>query len=142
MGVFFDVSAWFSDPFLFGIDLTDFAEVTDETDEHHTNISMSYVIPLCLTVSHLGRSLLTDFRCLSRSIVDLSKSSTVYTYAGSLTTPPCSEAVTWFVAETPIDVSVRQYKQFKRIMKFNSRFTQNDLHKPVTDNLIADACQV
>lgn len=84
----------------------------------------------------------TDPRCLSRTISRITEQSTIYTYAGSLTTPPCSEAVTWFVVETPLSVSVGQYNQFKKIMKFNSRFTQNDLHKPVTDNLIADACQV
>lgn len=98
--------------------------------------------PILITYGFLVRFQSTDLHCLSRNIIKLNKQSPIYTYAGSLTTPPCSEAVTWFIAETPLDVSVKQYNKFKRIMKFNSRFTQNDLHQPVTDNLIADACQV
>lgn len=64
--------------------------------------------------------------------------STVYNYKGSLTTPPCTEEINWFVVEEPLNVSIEQYKQMKKIMKFNSRFTQNELrHK---ENIIEDSC--
>lgn len=33
---------------------------------------------------------------------------TYYTYRGSLTTPPCSEAVTWIIFSTPVPISFRQ----------------------------------
>lgn len=35
-----------------------------------------------------------------------------YRYMGSLTTPPCSEGVNWFVANEPINVSPEQIKKF------------------------------
>lgn len=31
-----------------------------------------------------------------------------YTYKGSLTTPPCSEVVTWIIFATPVPISFRQ----------------------------------
>ena len=36
---------------------------------------------------------------------------TTYTYNGSLTTPPCSEIVFWNVVDTPVKLSVREYKR-------------------------------
>lgn len=53
------------------------------------------------------------------------KASRVWTYQGSLTTPPCSEVVTWLFVETPINVGFDLYKELKSIMRFNARYTQN-----------------
>ena len=47
-----------------------------------------------------------------------------YRYSGSLTTPPCSEGVSWFVMTTPIEASISQVKAFKQIFKFNNRPVQ------------------
>jgi carbonic anhydrase len=44
-----------------------------------------------------------------------------YTYAGSLTTPPCSEQVTWYVLKSPIQVSAEQISRFGRIYPMNAR---------------------
>ncbi|XP_046683896.1 carbonic anhydrase 2-like [Homalodisca vitripennis] len=38
-----------------------------------------------------------------------------YTYQGSLTTPPCSEAVTWVVFPDPLPVSFTQMAQFRTL---------------------------
>jgi carbonic anhydrase len=47
-----------------------------------------------------------------------------YTYPGSLTTPPCSETVTWVVLARPAEVSRDQYEAFRRILGNNFRPTQ------------------
>lgn len=52
--------------------------------------------------------------------VDLSKlvpaKAAYYSYAGSLTTPPCSENVKWFVLTAPIEISDAQLEKFKGVM--------------------------
>ena len=37
-----------------------------------------------------------------------------YSYKGSLTTPPCSESVTWIVMEEPVQVSQDQLDAFRK----------------------------
>jgi carbonic anhydrase len=44
-----------------------------------------------------------------------------YTYSGSLTTPPCSEGVTWFVLKNPVTLSSEQIAVFARIYPKNAR---------------------
>jgi carbonic anhydrase len=44
-----------------------------------------------------------------------------YAFAGSLTTPPCSEGVSWMVLRQPVQVSDKQLKQFRRIYAANAR---------------------
>ena len=44
-----------------------------------------------------------------------------YSYAGSLTTPPCSENVTWYVLKSPVQVSADQIARFGRIYPNNAR---------------------
>ena len=51
-----------------------------------------------------------------------------YTFAGSLTTPPCSEDVTWFVLKTPVQVSADEIARFARAYPMNARPVQ-----PVND---------
>ena len=47
-----------------------------------------------------------------------------YRYNGSLTTPPCSEGVKWFVLSTPIELSGAQIDAFEAIMHDNNRPVQ------------------
>jgi len=47
-----------------------------------------------------------------------------YTFAGSLTTPPCSEDVTWFVLKTPVQVSADQIARFAKSYPMNARPVQ------------------
>ncbi|WP_282085602.1 carbonic anhydrase [Aquimarina algiphila] len=48
-----------------------------------------------------------------------------YTYGGSLTTPGCSEIVTWFVVKESITASTEQLEKFESIMHKNYRPTQD-----------------
>ena len=47
-----------------------------------------------------------------------------YTFTGSLTTPPCSENVTWIVLETPVTVTKQQIAKFAAIYPNNERPVQ------------------
>jgi carbonic anhydrase len=47
-----------------------------------------------------------------------------YSFAGSLTTPPCSEEVSWFVLKTPTQVSAEQIARFGRVYAMNARPVQ------------------
>lgn len=44
-----------------------------------------------------------------------------YTYMGSLTTPPCTEGVTWLVMKEPVSISAEQVSIFARLYRNNSR---------------------
>ena len=46
----------------------------------------------------------------------LTKTSPYYTYLGSLTTPPCSENVTWIVLKNTAEMSKQQFKTFRDIL--------------------------
>ncbi len=51
--------------------------------------------------------------------------SAFYTYAGSLTTPPCSEGVEWFVLHEPLEASKEQIKLFTdQFYQGNARYEQ------------------
>jgi carbonic anhydrase len=44
-----------------------------------------------------------------------------YTFDGSLTTPPCSEGVEWFVLKTPVELSAAQIAAFAKLYQMNAR---------------------
>lgn len=54
-----------------------------------------------------------------------------YSYIGSLTTPPCSENVNWYVMRQPIEASEQQIEQFRAIYNFNARPVQPLNHRVV-----------
>ena len=54
-----------------------------------------------------------------------------YRYAGSLTTPPCTEGVRWHVMHTPIEVSAAQIAEFQAIFPLNARPLQLLNDRPV-----------
>ena len=67
-------------------------------------------------------------RALGELTVDvdqlLPKAREAYWYDGSLTTPPCSEGVKWFVMRAPIQLSAAQIQAFLGIVHGNNRPTQ------------------
>lgn len=51
----------------------------------------------------------------------LPKVFTHYFYVGSLTTPPCTEGVRWYVLNTPIELSREQILEFRKHYSHNNR---------------------
>ena len=51
----------------------------------------------------------------------LTNTSRYYTYPGSLTTPPCSETVTWFVLHEYAQLSSEQFDAFRHVLGNNFR---------------------
>ncbi|HNB51238.1 MAG TPA: carbonic anhydrase family protein [Anaerolineales bacterium] len=49
---------------------------------------------------------------------------TTFRYSGSLTTPPCSEGVSWFVMTSPIQLSADQIAAFEHVHEGNNRPVQ------------------
>jgi carbonic anhydrase len=47
-----------------------------------------------------------------------------YNFPGSLTTPPCSEEVNWFVLKQPVELSDAQLKRFTQLYRHNARPVQ------------------
>jgi len=44
-----------------------------------------------------------------------------YKFPGSLTTPPCSEGVTWFVLKQPVSLSASQLAEFAKLYPRDAR---------------------
>lgn len=63
----------------------------------------------------------------------LPKDAGYYTFDGSLTTPPCTESVTWFVLKAPVNISSEQVAVFTKIYPHNARPVQ-----PVNGRTIAE----
>jgi carbonic anhydrase len=48
-----------------------------------------------------------------------------FTFDGSLTTPPCTEGVSWFVLKAPVTISKNQVAVFSKIYPYDERPTQS-----------------
>ncbi|GAB1584192.1 carbonic anhydrase family protein [Phyllobacterium phragmitis] len=55
-------------------------------------------------------------------------------YSGSLTTPPCSEAVNWMILVEAVEISVDQIARFAALYPNNARPIQPLHHRPVLEN--------
>ncbi len=51
----------------------------------------------------------------------LPRDHSYYTFGGSLTTPPCSEGVTWYVLKNPVPISRDQLAAFATLYPMNAR---------------------
>ncbi|EGD90844.1 hypothetical protein H112_01427 [Trichophyton rubrum D6] len=58
-------------------------------------------------------------------LVKLFHAHDIYTYTGSLTTPPCSDKVDWYLSSAPLTISVSSFNALKKVVKYNARYTQN-----------------
>ncbi len=54
----------------------------------------------------------------------LPSNGSYYHFSGSLTTPPCSEDVQWYVLQTPVEASAEQIEEFVSLVGHNARPTQ------------------
>lgn len=48
-----------------------------------------------------------------------------YEYSGSLTGPPCTEGVRWFVMKTPVEISAEQVRAYAKLYPHNVRPVQS-----------------
>ena len=54
-----------------------------------------------------------------------------FSYPGSLTTPPCTEEVDWFVMAEPVEVDAALIDRFRQVLGQNVRPLQPDNARPV-----------
>jgi carbonic anhydrase len=64
----------------------------------------------------------------------LPRSLDYFHYLGSETTPPCAEGVSWYVLQTPVEVSSAQIDKISRAVGFNARPLQKRNDRQVTMN--------
>ena len=69
--------------------------------------------------------------------LNLPENKDYYTYMGSLTTPPCTENVTWFVFKTPITVSVQQVKTLQKLLPINNYRSEQPLNGRVIKQYVS-----
>jgi carbonic anhydrase len=67
----------------------------------------------------------------------LPQSRTTFRYSGSLTTPPCSEGVSWLVMTEPIELSEEQLATLRNAEHINNRPIQPGNNRPVVEDVTA-----
>lgn len=60
--------------------------------------------------------------------LNLPKNQAYFNYTGSLTTPPCTENVEWFIFKEPITVSLKQVEQLKKLMPLNNYRSEQQIN--------------
>jgi len=73
-----------------------------------------------LKLNHTGSKInLNMYQLLGDDLTDMNQ---FYAYKGSLTTPPCSELVNWYLFETPLKITKSQLDLFNQRWKDNINF--------------------
>jgi carbonic anhydrase len=71
--------------------------------------------PLAAVFDHAPKDVSSEPRPIANTMVDLTPllpaKAAYYTYPGSLSVPPCSENVTWYVLAQPVEVSADQLQK-------------------------------
>uniref|UniRef100_A0A0A1WMG7 Carbonic anhydrase n=1 Tax=Zeugodacus cucurbitae TaxID=28588 RepID=A0A0A1WMG7_ZEUCU len=88
-------------------------------------VGLNEVINVLESISEFNRSTEIDNFLLSVLLGDMDVAE-FYTYAGSLTTPPCSQAVTWVVFSHPITITSSQMKRFRRLSDGHGATLENN----------------
>jgi carbonic anhydrase len=57
-----------------------------------------------------------------------------YTFPGSLTTPPCTENVTWYVLKHPVTVSAADIREYSKLYRDDARPTQPSYDRVVRES--------
>ncbi|KAH7165306.1 alpha carbonic anhydrase [Dactylonectria macrodidyma] len=81
----------------------------------------------------LGNTITTEPLIMSELVTALSAGS-FKAYSGSLTTPPCSEGVHWFVSTEVLTIESATFFKARDVIGFNARYAQNTPGEP---NLVA-----
>lgn len=89
-------------------------------DEGASNAGIKAVVEHIPTVKE--REINADTTVDANSLLPQTRS--YYTFKGSLTTPPCSEGVTWFVLQTPSTLSNSELETLVRLYPHNARPVQ------------------
>ncbi|RVE43382.1 hypothetical protein evm_011967 [Chilo suppressalis] len=84
------------------------AELDDRQEEASAEI-MQYIPKLLDTGDRISGVLLDMTKLMSPNL------GSYYTYAGSLTSPECNEAVIWIIFDTPIYFSDSDYRKFGKV---------------------------
>ena len=69
---------------------------------------------------------------VTRILPDSGQQSEFFTYAGSITTPPCTEGMTWYVYSNPLQISAEQISALKNALGFTDELVeaQNNGYQP------------
>ncbi|MDH4200021.1 MAG: carbonic anhydrase family protein [Spirochaetia bacterium] len=72
----------------------------------------------------------------------LPNNGSYYHFEGSLTTPPCTEGVQWYVLKTPVELSSDQIKKFAKFFGENARPVQPLYDRKVIEVITGDIGQL
>lgn len=72
----------------------------------------------------------------------LPKNREYYKYTGSLTTPPCTEGVGWFLLKEPINMSIEQINAIKEAVGTNNRPIQPTNNRNIRENFKKEVAPV
>lgn len=101
----------------------------DEPDEQPSKNLKGYRALSKALPTKVGDQVRTDRTINARSL--LPDKATTYRYSGSLTTPPCTESVTWLVMTEPVKLPASQIAKYAQLLNHNNRPLQPLNHRRV-----------